>query len=168
MSAPITFVWTGHVMQPLYAYREACTQRFEIGNRYRLEEVDEPSAASRSHYFAALREAFSNLPHDCEHEFVSPEHLRKWALIKCGYANERRIVCADEGEACRVAAEFGSDFDVVTVEDRCLRVFEAQSQSKREMGHDRFEASKKAVLDLVAGLVGVAAGALSRNAGRAA
>ena len=92
--------------------------------------------------------------------------------IKCGYADERSIVCSSKAEAQRVAAFIRpmDSFALVTVHElsALVRVYTAQSQSMKAMGKRQFQESKTAVLDYVAGLIGTSAEALAKNAGRAA
>lgn len=169
MTTPIVYEWTGSAMTPVARFREVCQQYFEQGGRYRLVEMEEsPSSRSRGQYFAALRDAWNNLPEDIAGDFRNVEHLRKWALIKCGYCHERNIVCADRDEALRVATEFTGDYDLVLTQGNCVKIFEAASQSARAMGKKEFQASKQAVLDLVSSLIGVQTETLQANAGRAA
>jgi hypothetical protein len=60
------------------------------------------------------------------------------------------------------------DFAVVAVSDAVLTVYTAKSQKLSAMGKRDFQASKTAVLDYAAGLVGVAADDLRRQIGKAA
>jgi hypothetical protein len=60
------------------------------------------------------------------------------------------------------------EYALVSVEGSVVNVFSAQSQSQRAMGKQRFQASKEAVLDVLASMVGVKAEQLQHEAGRAA
>lgn len=138
-------------------------QRYVIGERYLLVEHYERSHASHAHYFAAITEAWKNLPHDIADQYLSPECLRKKALIRAGYADERSIVCASKAEALRVAAFVRpmDEYAVVIVSLAVVKVFTAQSQSKKAMGAKVFQDSKQKVLDICAGLIGVDTDTLS-------
>ncbi|MEI2388043.1 hypothetical protein [Breoghania sp. JC706] len=170
MTAPIPFHWDGDAMVPLTPFRKRADDVFVIGQVYRLEEIEERSAKSHKHYFACIREAWQNLPEEWADKFPTPEHLRKWALIMCGYADERSIVCASKAEALRLAAFIRpmDDFAVVVARENVVKAFTPQSQSTRTMGQKPFQESKDAVLDKIAQLIGTDAATLKRNAGMAA
>lgn len=137
---------------------------------YRLGVIEERSANSHSHFFAALNEAWQNLPEALAEQFPTVEHLRKYALIKAGFYDEKSLVCSSKAEAQRLAA-FVKPMDgyaVVTVSEAVVRVFTAKSQSKRAMGAKDFQDSKQKVLDLVSAMIGSSSAQLAKNAGRAA
>lgn len=152
----IIFEWDGEVMRPIARHRRLASQQYILGQRYIMTAIERRSWASHNHYFAALHDAWLNLPEDQAERFPTPEHLRKYALIKCGYADERSIVCSSSAEALRVAAFVRpmNDYALVTIAGRVVRLFTAKSQSMRAMGRKEFQASKKAVLDYVASLIG--------------
>ena len=143
---------------------------YVVGEQYRLAPLEERSRASHNGFFAAITEAWSNLPEDLAERFPSPDHLRRWALIKSGFRDERSFVCASKAEALRLSVFVKpiDDFAVVLVHESTVTVYTAQSQSMRAMGKERFQASKDAVLDVVAGMIGHDAKTLSDNTGRAA
>lgn len=168
MDRPIYFTWDGDAMIPRERERRACDDRFVVGAIYALAVQEDRSAASHRHYFASIREAWMNLNETDSARFPTPEHLRKYALISTGYADERSIVCASKAEALRVAAFIRpmDDFSVVVARDGVVKVFTAKSQSQRAMGKADFQASKDAVLSFVANMIGVTESALDN--GRAA
>ena len=141
-----------------------------VGERYSVEIRQERSAASHRAYFASIAEAWQNLPEDLAERFPTPDALRKFALIRAGFRDERSIVAASKAEALRLAA-FIKPMDayaVVTVKDAVVVVYTAKSQSIKAMGKEDFEKSKAAVLDIVAQMIGTTAPTLQKNAGRAA
>ena len=168
--SPIPFRWEGDSFTPLAGFGKRCDQEFVIGQVYHLEESHQRSAASHAQYFAALNEAFQNLPEKLAAQFASPEHLRKFALIRSGYRDERSIIAASKAEAQRFAAFIRplDEYAFIVVNLAVVTVYTAKSQSIRAMGKADFEKSKAAVLDYVAGMVGVSPTDLSANAGRAA
>lgn len=165
---PIEFTWDGEAMVPRHPQR--ADRYYTVGERYPLLVHEARSMQSHSHFFAALHEAWTNLPEDQAALFPTVEHLRKWALIKAGFADERSIVCSSKAEAARLAAFIRpmDEFAVVTVKEAVVRVYTAQSQSMRAMGATEFQRSKQAVLDIVSAMIGTDPDALSANAGRAA
>ena len=170
MSGPILYQWTGEVMQPTARMQARCDAEFVVGQLYRLEQVHDRSANSHRHYFAELHEGWRNLPEREAERFPSSEHLRAYALIRCGFADQSQIVCASKAEAQRVAAFIKpmDEYSVVTVSEAVVTVYTAQSQSMKAMGRKAFQESKTAVLDYVAALIGVSRDELKQNAGKAA
>lgn len=160
MSGPQPFRWTGSAMEPLRP--RAADRAFVIGEVYTLETVEQRSGPQHRFYFAALAEAWRNLPDALAEEYPDAETLRKKALIRTGYRDERSIVCASKAEARRVAA-FVAPMDryaIVAVSESVVRVWTAKSQSMRAMGRQEFGESIEAVLAFCAGLIGVAPDAL--------
>lgn len=171
MNAPITFTWTDDgSMKPLASLAQRADKLFVIGERYRLEEVNERSAISHSHEFAWLAEAWKQLPEDLASLYPSPEHLRKRALIEAGYYNEQIIDVGTKAGAFRVAAYARSvdDFALVIVQGPLVIIRTAKSQARRAMNRKEFQASKTAIMEIVSVMIGVASETLVREAGRAA
>lgn len=154
---PLPFQWDGEAMHVLSGFQRQADQLFVIGETYRLAPVEDRSAASHRHYFAAINEAWQNLPEGMADDYPTPEHLRKAALIRAGYRDERSIVCANRAEALRVAAFIKpmDEYALVATSETVVRVYTAQSQSVRAMGKAEFQKSKDAVLDALAAMIGV-------------
>lgn len=167
---PILMIWDGEHMTPdgrVWAGR--ADKQFVVGERYFVEAMHERSMASHRQYFASLNEAWRNLPEDQSERFPTVEHLRKYALINCGFTDERSIVCASKAEALRVAA-FIRPMDTYAIVAACeatVKVWTAKSQSMRAMGREEFSRSKNAVLDFIASIIGVTSETLNENAGQA-
>lgn len=152
MTDPLWWRFNGAVMVPMRP--ELAERQFIPDGRYLLEAHHERSYQRHKAYFASLHDAWSSLSTD---QFPTPEHLRKFALIKTGFHDQRVMVCDTPSIADRVAA-FVAPFDtyaIVTVEGRVVTVFTAESQSYKAMGRDKFNDSMDAVLDYCAGLIGV-------------
>lgn len=163
---PVVFTWDGETMTPQQRFNRVCSKQYVIGETYPLVPMEARSQASHAHYFAAVNEAWSNLPEDLTERFPTSEHLRKAALVKAGYADERTIVCSSKAEAQRIAA-FVRPIDtyaIVHVSEATVKVFTAQSQSMRAMGKKVFQESKDKVLEILADLIGVEVKALSKHA----
>lgn len=154
--APIFAEWTGDSFAPLARFKKQCDASLVIGERYKIEIVEERSAVSHAHYFAQLHEYWLSLPESIADQYASVEHLRKKALIACGYADERSIACASKAEAQRVAAFINpmDGYAVVTVREAVVRVYTAQSQSLRSMGKSEFQKSKESILEYISALIG--------------
>jgi hypothetical protein len=154
---PIACAWDGEAFVPLPRFAKLADKHYVIGETYPMVQHEARSRVSHNHYFASLSEAWDNLPEDIADRYPSVDHLRKYALVRCGYADERSIVCASKSEAQRVAAFVKpmDEFAVVVVSEAVVKVYTAQSQSMKAMGAKVFQESKTKVLDFVAGLVGV-------------
>lgn len=170
MSASIPFRWEGDSFVPATGFARRCDELFVVGQVYRLAEQEDRSAASHRHYFACINTAWENLPEAAAGQFPSPEHLRKFALIKAGYADSRTLVASSKAEAVRLAAFVRplDTFAVVAVSEATVTVWTARSQSAKAMGKRDFQESKDRVLDIIAGLIGTDPATLSAQAGQAA
>jgi hypothetical protein len=173
MSAPLPIVarYEGDgLFQALGRSKKEADAEYVIGEGYRFTRYEERSEASHRHFFAALHEAWANLPADLSERFPTSERLRKFALIKSGFATQRQLIASSRAEALRLAAFIAPMDEYALVETRgaVVTVWEAESQSMRAMGKDRFKASKDAVLAYCASLIGVEPETLRREAGRAA
>lgn len=158
MSAlPIPMRWDGEVMRPLPRFASLADQHFVIGESYLFEEMNERSQVSHRHYFAAIRECWASLPERMGDRFPHPETLRKYALIKAGYRDERSIVASSKAEARRLAAFIKpmDEYAIVWVSEAVVTVYMAKSQSMKAMGKKVFQESKDAVLAVLAGMLDV-------------
>jgi hypothetical protein len=155
--APLRFQWDGDAMIPLNP--RAADRQYVVGEVYNLEHREERSSASHAHYFAMLNECWQNLPDDLAERFPTSEHLRKYALIRTGYRDERSHVCSSKAEALRFAAFVRpmDDYAIVVPSESVVTVYTAKSQSVRAMGKKEFGESKTKVLDFCANLIGVPA-----------
>jgi hypothetical protein len=139
-----------------------------IGEVRRWDIIVERSAASHAHYFAAVNDAWLNLPSHLSIEFPSSEHLRKWALIKSGYCIIDKVVCASAKEAIRsmvTIRRLSDDYVIFERAGRVLTIYRAKSQSLKAMGTKKeFQESKDKVLDVLSELIGTDAGTLKRQA----
>jgi hypothetical protein len=161
---PCSFIWDGESMTPSSRNMARLADKYyTIGERYLLVPHEQRSAISHRHYFASVNEAWQNLPETYADRFPTPEHLRKWALIKAGYFDSRSIVESSKAQAQRLAAFMKpiDDFAVVTIEGSAVTVYTAKSQSMRAMGKGEFQRSKNAVLEVIASMTGVSVGELA-------
>lgn len=155
---PIPMRWQGDGFTPINSrWAKEADKAFVVGEVYRIDTVEERSSASHRHYFAAVNQAWLNLPERLSEQFDTPEKLRKYALIKVGYCDQRSIVCASKAEAHRVAAFMRpmDEYALVLPFDNTVTVWTAKSQSLKAMDRKTFNESKQKVLDLLASMVGV-------------
>lgn len=163
---PCSFIWDGECMTPSSRSMALLADKYyTVGERYTLIPHEQRSADSHRHYFASIHEAWLNLPENYADRLPTAEHLRKWALIKAGYFDSRSIVETSKAQAQRLAAFMKpmNDFAVVTIDGCTVTVYTAKSQSMRAMGKAEFQRSKNAVLDVIAGMVGVSVDSLTRS-----
>jgi hypothetical protein len=165
---PMRMLWDGEAFIPKVP--ALADRHYVVGETYSLVPHEDRSAASHNHYFASVTEAHNNLPEHLAERFPTPEHLRKFALIKAGYRDERSIVCASKAEALRVKAfvEPIDDYALVIADGALVTVFTAKSQKLRAMGKKAFAESKDAVLRVISEMIGTDAGTLQANTARAA
>lgn len=165
---PIKFRWTGEVMRPTVP--SVAAGMYETGRFYWMEPWEPASSASRGHYFASIKEAWENLPETISDRFPTPDHLRKFCLIREGFRDERTIVAANKAEARRIAAFIRpmDSYAVVVVREAMVVVWTAKSQSVRAMGRKEFQESKQRVLDALSAVIGVERHVLDKNTGQAA
>ncbi len=162
----LPFIWNGEAMEIRKGFQKRADEAFCVGESYTLEVVEDRSAASHRHYFAAINEAWANLPEGLAERWPSAEHLRKAALIRAGYRDERSFACSSRAEAIRMAAFLKpiDDFAMVALSGTTVLVLTAKSQSVRAMGKAVFQESKDAVLNALADMIGVAPDDLARAA----
>ena len=163
--------WTGEAFLPAgNMWGRRADKLLVVGECYLIEAREPRSAESHRHYFACINEAWSNLPDSLAEQFPTADHLRKFALVKAGYRDERTFVCGSKAEAVRLAAFIKpiDDFAVVVVVEATVSVYTAKSQKMRAMGRAEFQASKDKVLDVIAAMIGTTVEAISASAGQTA
>lgn len=156
---PFKAIWDGTAFRPLQRYHNILRAQISVGDIVPLERHEERSVATHNHEFAWLKDAWQNLPESIAADYPSAEHLRKRALINTGWCDVRDYACNSRAEAMRLAAALRGELDdytVVVVQDAAVRVLRAKSQGRGKMSPANFQASKQAILDWVAELIGVA------------
>ncbi len=163
---PIHCQWDGEAFRPLRHFAKLCDREFVIGESYPLVEEHGRSRRSHSHFFAALNEAWLNLPAEIAFHHPTAEHLRKFALIMTGYEDRATHVCGSKAEAQRLRSLIAplDDFAVIEVREATVTVRRAKSQSMKAMGREEFQKSKDDVLAYVAELIGVTPAELQQHA----
>jgi hypothetical protein len=128
-------------------------------NAYRLIVAAERSAQSHRHYMACVAEAWKNLPEHLSEEFATPDQLRRWALIRCGYCDVVKVV------GTRKSMRRIEGYSVIEVDDEgTMTIRTARSQSYAAMGKKEFQESKTAVLDYLASMLDTSVDALKTAA----
>jgi hypothetical protein len=170
---PVAFVWSGREMVPLDRFRALASRQYRPGQEYVLIEHRGRSMKAHGLYFKCVEVAWQNLPEKWQKRrdsnrdrFPTAEHLRKWALIQEGYADDR-VTVWDTEEDARRAALFGRELDEYAVIPAPLgnvvTIFTAKSQDAR-MGHDDFQRSMDKVLGRLSTMLGITVSDLTENA----
>jgi non-ribosomal peptide synthetase component E (peptide arylation enzyme) len=144
---PIYFTWNGSAMEPIGRFSRLAEHTFTSGHAYRMIVEEERSTASHRQYMAAVHEAWMQLPEPWDIAFPTEDHLRKYALIKAGFCTITKLVSKK-----RMPID---GYAIVCEEDGVTTVYQAKSQSYKAMGKEEFAASKTAVLDLLADMIGI-------------
>jgi len=165
VSATLPCRWSGEAFEPLPGFRKRADGAFVVGQVYHMEPIEERTARSHRFYFACINEAWQSLPEDFSERFPTPDHLRKFALIKAGFADSRQLVAASRDEALRLAAFIRpmDEYAVVSVSESVVTVWTAQSQSTRAMDKATFKASKDGVLAAIEELMDMEPGTLGKQ-----
>lgn len=152
---PQGFRWDGEAMLPLSP--ALADKAYCVGEAYLLVAHEQRSGITHRHQFAWIREAWKTLPENLAMLYPTPEHLRKRALIEAGFYTENIIDAGSKAAALRVCSfiKVDDDFKLVFVKDHFVIIRQAKSQSHRAMGKADFQASKTAILDLIADMLGV-------------
>lgn len=140
--------------------------KLNAGEVHGWQMAEHRSKASHDHFFACVNEAWKSLPEDMADDFPSPEHLRKWSLIKAGFCSETRIVCANNGEAMTLAtkAKAMDRYSVVAIDGKAVTIWTADSQRKDAMGRKLFQEAKERALHIISQLIGTDAATLKEAA----
>jgi hypothetical protein len=167
---PIVYVRVGNSLVPLPRFMKQFDEQMVVDEEYPMEVVEDRSHASHGGYFAAVNEGWRNLAEEFDGRFPDSEYLRKWALVETGYCTETNFVMdtQKDARALGIAARKMDKYSVIRISGNVVKVFTAESQSMASMKKERFEASKKAVLDLVSSMARTTPSQLAKNSGRSA
>lgn len=161
-------------MVPLKRYANVCARQFHEGEELPLVPLEARSRASHNAFFAQLNEGFDSLP-DSLHAvadrlgiktlppggLVDSEHFRKWALCELGWCDVDDFSFDSDKDAvtfaryCRRKDDENDTYTMILVRGNRVTVKTPKSQSAASMSKEPFEASKKAVLDLLESMLGV-------------
>ena len=157
-------------MVPLDRFRTLAGRQFHPGREYVLVNWRGRSEKSHAHYFACIKTGWENLPESIAGRFPSPEYLRKWCLVKEGYADETNVVVDDEEQAAKLVLIIRKmdPYAVIrmTADDAgsgVVTIWRAQSQDHASMGWDAFQESKDRVLGRIAMMCGLTVKELTKH-----
>jgi len=152
---PLTYHGEGEFRAPK-AFAKRLDAELVIGETLKWEVIHERSGASHRHFFALVNEAFENLPETIAAELPNPDALRKHCLIKAGFCDVAKIVCANDLEAILASNTLAKmdGYRICTASGNVVTVYTARSQSVKAMGKAEFQKSKDAVLSEIGKLIG--------------
>ena len=162
----VPMVWDGAAMIPLERYRGLASRQFRPGQEYSLIPHRDRSDAAHGLYFKAVELAWKNLPHGVAERYPTAEHLRRWCLVKEGYADEHTMLCANEAQAqsTGVLARALDGFAIIQIKGPIVVVWTAKSQSRVSMDHKAFNESMNKVLERLAEMLGITVDQLTEEA----
>lgn len=187
---PVVFVWRdvdviaddgevtrARAMVPIVRYAKVAARQYgDSGTEHTLEPVTHRDMHRHNHFFAALNEAFKNLPEQIAARWPTSEHFRKWLLIETGWFDEKEWDFEGRGAQknaerlglfVRAEAEFARIKTVEVAPGKWkVIVRRAKSQAIPAMKPEEFYQSKKDVLDYASGMIGVRPTELKKQAGR--
>jgi len=122
--------------------------------------------AARRRYFAIIREAWNNLREPWAAQFPSPEHLRKYCLIKAGWCDTTMVAVGSKSGAIAVAAMVHrlDDHAIAVPEGTVVTVYKARSQTRRAQRKAQFMETAQAVYRILEEMLGVSTEDLARVA----
>lgn len=137
-----------------------------VGDVHGWQMTEHRSAKSHDHFFACVNDAWKSLPESLGDEFPSPEHLRKWALVKAGFCSESKIVCASNDEAIKLvmSAKAMDKYAVIEIDGKVVTIWRAESQRKDAMGREEFQRAKDRALHIISALIGADVTAMEKAA----
>lgn len=167
---PILFVRIDNHMVPMPRFQRLFDEYFAVNEEYSLIISEERNMAQHRGYFAQVRDAWKTLAEEFDGRFPTPEHLRAHALVEAGYCFETDYVMDSPKEARKLAADLRrmNPYSIIRLSGNIVKHFEPESQSVPAMKKERFEASCRAVLDIVSAMSRTTPAQLRKNAGRAA
>jgi hypothetical protein len=165
---PVLLTWDGDHFVPHARFKKLCDQQFAVGEDYPMEVVENRSMSAHRGYMAQVSEGWNNLSEENAKHFPSPEHLRKWSLVQCGYFSLEETVLDSERDARKYAAAVRKrdTYAVIRVKSNVVQIFEPRSQAMYgpdRMKRPEFEESSRAVLDLIATMSRTTRGQLARE-----
>lgn len=170
---PVDYIATEEGFKPADRQRWLHKKQYVLGKVYRMAPHEERSHAAHGGFFAMITAAWKTLPDEHAKRFTSAEHLRKYALIRCGHCDEH-IFPFDTPESAEallpVLRQFAGEYAVIKISENVVNIFTARSLRMTGDGaltEHEFKKVKRAVTDYCAGLIGVDAKTLEKQVNNA-
>lgn len=177
MIRPVMFSWqdvdvifdAGEVrrtkaMVPVPRFLPLCLRQYVEREQYALGPVENVPNASRGGFFAAVREAWNNLPED-DDRFPRHENLRKRALVAAGWATHIQTVMDTPADARKHAVDLRrvDEYAVIKVSGNVVDCWIAKSIAAGAITAEEWRVVKVRALDFVAGLSRTTRGELEKH-----
>lgn len=108
-------------------------------------------------FFAAVAKGWKNLPDPWPMMLPTPEHLRKYALIKAGYCETQTFVCKSKTECQRMAevVKWTDTYALCEITGNVLTIHRAKSQRWSAMPARQFLEVTTKVYQVIGDIIGV-------------
>lgn len=128
-----------------------------VGEAYRIDIYHERSEKFHAKYFAVIADAWEHLPEPWAAMLPSPEHLRKYALIKAGWCEVVTFPMKSREEALKAinTAKFFDAYCLATATGNVLTVYKARSQRKSYQSAAEFNETAEKVFQIIGEMIGV-------------
>lgn len=112
---------------------------------------------SRRYFFAALRDAWANLPDSMRERFPNAEVLRKTALISVGYCDVMTVVAGSKAAAPQIANAFKArdQYCIAIPRGDVVTIYTARSMARRVLLKKDFREVADKVFHWIAQTTGV-------------
>ena len=147
----------GVFIPPGVAVRDMLDKKLVVGECYRLDIYNERSEAFHGKYFATISEAWTHLPMPWDQMLPTPEHLRKYALIKAGWCDSIIMPMKSKTDAIASvhAMKLLDAYCIATATGNVLTIWKARSQRKAFQSAKEFYETAVRVFDVIGGIIGV-------------
>lgn len=121
-----------------------------------LDDPRDHSDPARRRFFAIIREVWQTLPDDVAKHYASSEHLRKAALIHCGWCESITIAAGSKTAALEIAAKLPQldRYAIARPQGSIVEIFTARSIAKRACPKAQFMPLSEKVYTWLSQLVG--------------
>lgn len=137
--------------------QELLDRQLVVGEAYRIDIYHERSEKFHAKYFAVIADAWEHLPEAWAALLPSPEHLRKYALIKAGWCEVVTFPMKSKEDAIRAinTAKFFDAYCLATASANVLTVYKARSQRKSYQSAVEFKEIAGKVFHIIGEMIGV-------------
>jgi len=168
--------WLGDMLEPMRDSQVWLNENMVVGMVYRLDVIFPRDRNLHAARFAALGEAYRQLPERYAKMFVNFEHFRKWLLVKEGYCTIEDFAAASNTEAHRYLLMHErshdkpghKDFKFAVIEGNVVRIITPTSMGEKSMKPDEFREATSKMLERAADMIGISVSDLRQNTNRSA
>lgn len=150
------------VLVPLRNFVRQLKKMLRHGQKLFIERIELRSMKAHNRFFAELARRWNSMPQHITKHFINQTHLRKHALIRCGWVEEMKPIACGTPEAAvmgAVCAKTAAAYAMVAINGPVVTIYTARSMATsgdRCMKPKEFYQAAKDVLDFCDGLLGIA------------